>query len=59
MISGMSGFTVSVDRVRASGVLEPIAELGDRFLRRVFTEGEIATAAPALMAACFAAKERP
>ncbi len=54
---------VGVDLVRVSAVAESLQQFGDRFLRRVFTQGEIAYAmsAPALtasrLAARFAAKE--
>ncbi len=55
--------TVGIDLVRVSRVEESLAQFGERFLRRVFTDGEIAYAnqAPALaaerLAARFAAKE--
>jgi holo-[acyl-carrier protein] synthase len=55
--------TVGIDLVRLSRIDESLATFGDRFLRRVFTEGEIAyaTETPALtsarLAARFAAKE--
>ena len=55
--------TVGIDLVRVSRVAESLAQFGERFLRRVFTDGEIAyaNAAPALaaerLAARFAAKE--
>ncbi len=54
---------VGIDLVQVSRVAESLQRFGDRFLRRVFTEGEIsyATADPAQMAerlaARFAAKE--
>lgn len=54
---------VGIDLVRTSDVGASIASFGDRYLRRVFTEGEIAyaTASPdqttARLAARFAAKE--
>jgi holo-[acyl-carrier protein] synthase len=54
---------VGIDLVRVSRVEESLAQFGDRFLRRVFTEGEIAyaTSAPELtaerLAARMAAKE--
>lgn len=54
---------VGIDLVQVSRVTESVEQFGDRFLRRVFTDGEIAyaTAAPALaserLAARFAAKE--
>lgn len=54
---------VGVDLVQTSRVAESLATFGDRFLRRVFTEGEIAYAtaapdlAPARLAARLAAKE--
>jgi holo-[acyl-carrier protein] synthase len=56
-------FTVGVDLVQLSRIADSLARFGDRFLRRVFTAGEIAyaTAAPAAtverLAARFAAKE--
>jgi holo-[acyl-carrier protein] synthase len=55
--------SVGIDLVRVSRVAESVARFGDRFLHRVFTEGEIAYAntSPALaserLAARFAAKE--
>ena len=55
--------TVGIDLVQLSRVSESMATFGDRFMRRVFTEGEIAyaTAAPDLtpsrLAARLAAKE--
>ena len=55
--------SVGVDLVQLSRVEESLTRFGDRFLRRVFTEGEIAyaTAAPSQtskrLAARFAAKE--
>ena len=54
---------VGIDLVSVRRVEESLARFGERFLRRVFTEGEIAyaTSAPALagerLAARFAAKE--
>ncbi|MCA9677510.1 MAG: holo-ACP synthase [Kofleriaceae bacterium] len=54
---------VGIDLVQVSRIAESLAEFGDRFLRRLYTDGEIAyaTAAPALtharLAARFAAKE--
>lgn len=54
---------VGVDLVRISRIVESLELFGDRFLRRVFTEGEIAyaSAAPAQaaerLATRFAAKE--
>jgi len=54
---------VGVDLVSVSRVAESVARFGDRFLRRVFTESEIAYAtaspelAPERLAARFAAKE--
>jgi len=54
---------VGIDLVRVSRIAESLAQFGDRFLRRVFTDDEIAyaSAAPALtherLAARFAAKE--
>ena len=54
---------MGIDLVQLSRVEESLATFGDRFLRRVFTEGEIAyaTAAPELtparLAARLAAKE--
>jgi holo-[acyl-carrier protein] synthase len=55
--------SVGIDLVRVSRVAESLAQFGERFLRRVFTDGEVAYAkeAPSLMAerlaARFAAKE--
>ena len=55
--------SVGIDLVQLSRIRESMATFGDRFLRRVFTEGEIAYAtatpalAPARLAARFAAKE--
>jgi holo-[acyl-carrier protein] synthase len=57
------GTGVGIDLVMVSRVEESLARFGERFLRRVFTEGEIAyaTSAPAAtaerLAARFAAKE--
>jgi holo-[acyl-carrier protein] synthase len=54
---------VGIDLVMVSRIAESLERFGERFLRRVFTDGEIAyaTAAPALtaerLAARFAAKE--
>ena len=54
---------VGVDLVRISRIAESLDQFGDRFLRRIFTEGEVAyaTAAPAQtaerLATRFAAKE--
>lgn len=54
---------VGIDLVQVSRIAESLERFGERFLRRVFTDGEIAyaTAAPALthqrLAARFAAKE--
>ena len=54
---------VGIDLVRVSRVAESLEQFGERFLRRIYTEGEIAyaTAAPALtaerLAVRFAAKE--
>jgi holo-[acyl-carrier protein] synthase len=55
--------TVGVDLVQTSRVRESLASFGDRFVRRVFTEGEAAYAlavpelTPARLAARLAAKE--
>jgi holo-[acyl-carrier protein] synthase len=63
MDSSAHGLSVGIDLVRLSRVEESLARFGDRFLRRVFTEGEIAyaTAAPSRtaerLAARLAAKE--
>jgi holo-[acyl-carrier protein] synthase len=59
---GIAGVTTGVDLVSVERIERLIARWGDRFLRRVYTEGEIAYAAskvfPALsFAARFAAKE--
>ena len=50
--------SVGIDLVQLSRVSESMATFGDRFLRRVFTEGEIAyaTAAPDLTASRLAAR---
>jgi holo-[acyl-carrier protein] synthase len=54
---------VGIDLVMVSRIAESLERFGERFLRRIFTDGEIAyaTAAPALtaerLAARFAAKE--
>lgn len=59
----MSGLRVGIDLVRVSRIQESLDRFGDHFLRRIFTEAEIAYAssAPAQMperlAARFAAKE--
>jgi holo-[acyl-carrier protein] synthase len=59
----MSRLRVGIDLVRLSRIAESLQQFGDRFLRRVFTDGEIAyaRAVPALtverLAARFAAKE--
>jgi len=47
-----SRLRVGIDLVMISRVEESLARFGDRFLRRVFTAGEIAyaTASPALTA---------
>lgn len=58
-----SALRVGVDLVQVSQVAESIARFGDRYLRRVYTEGELAYAsragggAPRHLAARFAAKE--
>lgn len=55
--------SVGIDLVRLEHVRESLASFGDRFLRRIFTDGEIAyaTASPELtssrLAARLAAKE--
>ena len=62
-MSAPSGLGVGIDLVQVSRVAESLERFGARFLRRVFTDGEIAyaTAAPAeaaaRLAARFAAKE--
>lgn len=59
----VSALSVGIDLVQLSRIDESLATFGDRFLRRIFTEGEIAyaTAAPQLtsqrLAARLAAKE--
>jgi holo-[acyl-carrier protein] synthase len=59
----MSRLSVGIDLVRVSRVAESLDRFGERFLRRLFTDAEIAyaKAAPALtaerLAARFAAKE--
>ncbi len=58
-----TSLSVGIDLVQLSRIRESITTFGDRFLRRVFTEGEIAYAsaapdlAPSRLAARFAAKE--
>ena len=60
---GAESMSVGIDLVQLSRISESLATFGDRFLRRVFTEGEIAYATsapehtPARLAARFAAKE--
>ena len=60
---GEPRLSAGIDLVNVRRIAESLAQFGDRFLRRVFTEAEIAyaTAAPALtverLAARFAAKE--
>jgi holo-[acyl-carrier protein] synthase len=62
-MSGSAKLDVGIDLVRVSRVAESLERFGERFLRRLFTEGEIAyaTEAPARvaerLAARFAAKE--
>jgi len=57
------GVRVGIDLVQISRIAASLEQFGDQFLRRLFTDGEIAyaTAAPALtaerLAARFAAKE--
>jgi holo-[acyl-carrier protein] synthase len=54
---------VGIDLVQISRISESLEKFGERFLRRIFTEGEIAYATsapgetPARLAARFAAKE--
>ena len=61
--AAVGALRAGIDLVRVSRIAESLAQFGERFLRRVFTDGEIAyaTAAPALtaerLAARFAAKE--
>ena len=61
--SSRGALRVGIDLVQLSRIRESLATFGDRFLRRIFTEGEIAyaTAEPALtpsrLAARLAAKE--
>ncbi|MGO8995116.1 MAG: holo-ACP synthase [Polyangiaceae bacterium] len=56
--SPRSRLQVGIDLVRVSRVEESLARFGDRFMRRVFTEGEIAyaTSTPSLAAERFAAR---
>lgn len=62
-MSAPASLRVGIDLVRISRIAESLALHGDRFKRRIFTDGEIAyaEAAPALvaerLAARFAAKE--
>jgi len=57
------GLRVGIDLCSAADVAESIANFGDHYLRRVFTDAEIATCSPAgvpeaeRLAARFAAKE--
>ena len=57
------GVRVGIDLVQISRIAASLEQFGDQFMRRLFTDGEIAyaTAAPALtaerLAARFAAKE--
>ena len=59
----MTRVTVGIDLVQISRIAQSLATFGERFLRRVFTDGEVAyaCAAPARtaerLAARFAAKE--
>jgi holo-[acyl-carrier protein] synthase len=63
VVSDSARVAVGIDLVQVSRIADSIAAFGDRFVRRVFTAGEIAyaAAAPALraqrLAARFAAKE--
>ena len=63
MASAAHSMSVGIDLVRLSRIRESLASFGDRFLRRVFTDGEIAyaTATPELtherLAVRLAAKE--
>lgn len=63
MVPVAQRLTVGIDLVQLSRIRESIATFGDRFLRRVFTEGELAYAtaapdlAPSRLAARLAAKE--
>jgi holo-[acyl-carrier protein] synthase len=59
----MSRITVGVDLVQISRIAESLTAFGERFLQRIFTDGEIAYASAApectaeRLAARFAAKE--
>ena len=55
----MTRVRVGIDLVQISRIAESLATFGERFLRRVFTDGEVAYAgrAPERLAARFAAKE--
>ena len=55
----MTRVRVGIDLVQISRIAESLALFGERFLRRVFTDGELAYAArhPERLAARFAAKE--
>ena len=60
--SAMSRLRIGIDLVAISRIAGSIESFGDRFLRKIFTDGEVAyarsTAAPAeRLAARFAAKE--
>ena len=54
----MSGLRVGVDLVQTSRIAESIATFGDKFVKRVFTDDEIAYAssAPEMAAMRFAAR---
>jgi len=62
-MSAAAGLSVGIDLVRVSRVAESLERFGERYLRRVFTDAEIAyaTSAPGeaatRLAARFAAKE--
>ena len=58
MTAGAQSVSVGIDLVQLSRVEESLATFGDRFLRRIFTDGEIAyaTATPSLTAARLAAR---
>jgi holo-[acyl-carrier protein] synthase len=63
MSAGSQSMSVGIDLVQLSRIRESLATFGDRFLHRVFTDGEVAYATatpeltPARLAARFAAKE--
>jgi holo-[acyl-carrier protein] synthase len=58
MASPQQRLSVGIDLVQVSRVTASLARFGDRFMRRIFTDGEIAyaTSSPSLVAERFAAR---